>query len=119
MSLTNQVINWLDVFLCYPRAYLLILTLVDYSLSIGRLPHDINVPEFLWNVLLDTPKIKLPWMTKTDLINQTDLTRPDFWCPSYCAPTGPLSVMRRQNDGLNLPSSAGGGLIVGVSKLSH
>lgn len=116
MNLTDRITNWVDVFVYYPRAYLLISTSVDYSLSVGRLPHDNDIPEFLRNILPDTPKITLPWMAKTDLINPTNAAGPDFWCPSYCAPARPLSVIRPQNDGLALPNSMGDGSMVGICK---
>lgn len=108
---TNRIANWVDVFVYYPRAYLLISTSVDYSLSVGRLPHDNDIPDSLRNILPDTPKITLPWMTKTELINPTNAAGPDFWCPSYCAPARPLSIIRPQTDGLALPSSTGGSMV--------
>lgn len=116
MNLTSRITNWMEVFVYYPRAYLLISTSVDYSLSVGRLPHDNDIPEFLRNILPGTPKITLPWMAKTDLINPTNVAGPDFWCPSYCAPARPLSLIRPQNDGLSLPGSAGSGSMVGTCK---
>ncbi|KAL4885413.1 hypothetical protein BJY04DRAFT_230958 [Aspergillus karnatakaensis] len=114
-SPNSRLANWVDVFLCYPRAYLLISTSVDYSLSIGRLPHDNDIPEFLLKTPPDAPKVRLPWMTKTDLINPSDAAGPDFWCPSYCPPGLPLSVIRPQNDGLAYGNLASGS-VLGVSK---
>ncbi|KAL4914577.1 hypothetical protein BDW62DRAFT_219990 [Aspergillus aurantiobrunneus] len=111
LVLNNRLTNWVDVFVYYPRAYLLISTSVDYSLSIGRLPHDNDIPEFLRSASSNTPRVRLPWMTKTDLINPSEGAGPDFWCPSYCAPTRPLSVIRPQNDGLTLPSATSASLV--------
>ncbi|KAL2818058.1 hypothetical protein BJX63DRAFT_384469 [Aspergillus granulosus] len=116
LGVGNRLANWPDVWLCYPRAYLLISTSVDYSLSVGRLPHDNDIPEFLLNTPPDTPKVRLPWMTKTDLINPSDVSGPDFWCPSYCAPARPLSVIRPQNDAMPMPNAIAGGPVAGMSK---
>ncbi|KAJ0421307.1 hypothetical protein BJY00DRAFT_323322 [Aspergillus carlsbadensis] len=112
----NRLANWPDLWVCYPRAYLLISTSVDYSLSVGRLPHDNDIPEFLLNTPPDTPKVRLPWMTKTDLINPSDATGADFWCPSYCAPTRPLSIIRPQTDAMPMPNPILGGPVVGMAK---
>ncbi|KAL5336908.1 hypothetical protein BJX70DRAFT_371452 [Aspergillus crustosus] len=112
MGLNNRVANWVDVFLRHPRVYLLISTSVDYSLSVGRLPHNNDIPEFLLKTPPGTPKVRLPWMTKTDLINPSDTNGMDFWCPSYCPPRRPLSVIRPQNDSLTWPSPVDGDISV-------
>ncbi|KAL2861971.1 hypothetical protein BJX68DRAFT_14041 [Aspergillus pseudodeflectus] len=112
----NRLATWPDLWICYPRAYLLISTSVDYSLSVGRLPHDNDIPEFLLNTPPDTPKVRLPWMTKTDLINPSDATGADFWCPSYCPPTRPLSIIRPQTDAMPMSSAIAGGPLVGMAK---
>ncbi|KAL4789285.1 hypothetical protein BDV19DRAFT_397190 [Aspergillus venezuelensis] len=115
-SSKSRLTDWVDVFICYPRAYLLISTSVDYSLSIGRLPHDNDIPEFIRDGSPGTCSVKLPWMTKTDLVNPSDATEPDFWCPSYCAPARPLSVIRPQNESSGLYTAAGMESMAGLSK---
>lgn len=53
--------NWLDAFLLYPRAYLLISTSVDYSLSVGRLPYDHSLPELVRDISNQFSMSCLPW----------------------------------------------------------
>ncbi|KAL4959274.1 Zn(II)2Cys6 transcription factor [Aspergillus stella-maris] len=115
-SCKSRLTDWVDVFIHYPRAYLLISTSVDYSLSIGRLPHDNDIPEFIRDGSPGTSSVKLPWMTETALVNPSDATEPDFWCPSYCAPARPLSVIRPQNESSSLHTAAGMQLTIGISK---
>ncbi|KAL4928917.1 Zn(II)2Cys6 transcription factor [Aspergillus undulatus] len=112
----SRLNDWVDVFVCFPRSYLLISTSVDYSLSIGRLPHDNDIPEFLRSTAAGAPNARLPWMTITDLVNPSDKSEPDFWCPSYCAPARPLSVIRPQNESLSPHYSKVNGLLGPVSK---
>lgn len=52
---------WLDAFLRYPRAYLLISTSVDYSLAVGRLPYDSALPELVRCIPPIGMGIRLPW----------------------------------------------------------
>jgi hypothetical protein len=57
--------NWGDVFLRFPRAYLLISTSVDYYLSTGRLPSSSCLPEFVRSTLplglTLVFEVELPW----------------------------------------------------------
>ncbi|KAL2848978.1 hypothetical protein BJX68DRAFT_267326 [Aspergillus pseudodeflectus] len=115
--IANCLDNWSDVWLFYPRAYLLISISVDYSLSVGRLPHDSDIPEFLINTP-DSPKVRLPWMTKTDLIHPSDSTGVDFWGPSYCAPAQSLSIIQRLTDVMPMANASADGLIEGSPKRS-
>ncbi|KAL4957086.1 hypothetical protein BDW69DRAFT_201962 [Aspergillus filifer] len=117
-SSKSRISDWVDVFIYYPRAYLLISTSVDYSLSIGRLPHDNDIPEFIRDGSPGTSSVKLPWMTKTDLVNPSEATEHDFWCPSYCAPARPLSVIRPQNESSSRHAAAGMESVIGISKPS-
>lgn len=86
----NRVSDWLDLFLYYPRLYLLISTSVDYGLSVGRLPHDNALPDLLRPKLGDVLKIELPWMVAGDQGESRD-RKSEFWCPSSAAL--PLSVV--------------------------
>lgn len=56
--------SWQDAFIRCPRAYLLISTSVDFSLSIGRLPSASGLPE----IVRDLPSIgviaRLPWSSE-------------------------------------------------------
>jgi hypothetical protein len=116
LGVGNRLANWPDVWLCYPRAYLLISTSVDYSLSVGRLPHDNDIPGFLLNTPPDTPKVRLPWMTKADLINPSDATGADFWCPSYCASARPVSVIRPPTDAIPTSDAVADGSVADMAK---
>ncbi|KAJ5086193.1 Transcription factor [Penicillium argentinense] len=53
--------SWLEAFIRFPRAYLLISTSVDYSLAVGRLPCDGSLPEFVRKSPLTDNLIRLPW----------------------------------------------------------
>ncbi|KAE8308225.1 hypothetical protein BDV41DRAFT_592293 [Aspergillus transmontanensis] len=59
--------GWFDLFLHYPRIYLLISTSTDYSLSSGRLPHENALPEVLRSVASGFLGFQLPWVTKVSL----------------------------------------------------
>ncbi|KAJ1708655.1 hypothetical protein NYO67_9217 [Aspergillus flavus] len=59
--------GWFDLFLHYPRIYLLISTSTDYSLSSGRLPHENALPEVLQSVASGFLGFQLPWVTKVSL----------------------------------------------------
>lgn len=53
--------NWLDAFILCPRAYLLISTSVDYSLSVGRLPYENSLPALVRGISYQFSKSRLPW----------------------------------------------------------
>lgn len=53
--------NWLDAFMLCPRAYLLISTSVDYSLSVGRLPYENSLPELVRGISYQFSMSRLPW----------------------------------------------------------
>ena len=53
--------NWLDAFILCPRAYLLISTSVDYSLSVGRLPYDNSLPALVREMSNQFSMSRLPW----------------------------------------------------------
>ncbi|KAJ5636862.1 Transcription factor [Penicillium longicatenatum] len=53
--------NWLDAFILCPRAYLLISTSVDYSLSVGRLPYDNSLPALVREISNQFSMCRLPW----------------------------------------------------------
>ncbi|KAI9375126.1 hypothetical protein BJX61DRAFT_540151 [Aspergillus egyptiacus] len=59
--LTGRANTWHEAFLRYPRAYLLISTSVDYSLSVGRLPYDAALPELVRCIPPIGIGIQLPW----------------------------------------------------------
>lgn len=52
--------SWLDAFLRYPRAYLLISSTVDYFMSVGRLPQDDSLPDLV-RLISPMGRIRLPW----------------------------------------------------------
>lgn len=61
-----RIRGWIEAFLKYPRAYLLISTCIDYSLATGRLPRDEFLPPLVRgtvSVILGLPK--LPWTIGT------------------------------------------------------
>ncbi|OGM44533.1 hypothetical protein ABOM_006768 [Aspergillus bombycis] len=59
--------GWFDLFIRYPRIYLLIAASTDYSLSSGRLPHENALPEVLRSVASGFLGFQLPWVTKASL----------------------------------------------------
>ncbi|OKP11633.1 hypothetical protein PENSUB_2846 [Penicillium subrubescens] len=65
--------SWLDAFFRCPRAYLLISTSVDYSLSVGRLPYDTSLPALVRDIPAMGSITQLPWTIDTSLTNGTPL----------------------------------------------
>ncbi|PLN86931.1 hypothetical protein BDW42DRAFT_189845 [Aspergillus taichungensis] len=57
----RRAASWHEAFLRHPRAYLLISTSVDYSLSVGRLPYDSALPELVRCIPPIGIGIRLPW----------------------------------------------------------
>ncbi|KAF9890807.1 hypothetical protein FE257_005378 [Aspergillus nanangensis] len=112
-SSDNTVGTWLDLFLYYPRLYLLLSTSVDYSLSIGRLPHDRALPDVLQLQNQQQQgggalKIELPWMSTVALLpSPAEQQQGDrdgtFWCPSEPAGGPPLSAIMPQNVEQTMP----------------
>ncbi|KAF9885681.1 hypothetical protein FE257_012663 [Aspergillus nanangensis] len=73
----RRVNNWHDAFLQNPRAYLLISTTVDYFMSVGRLPQNSALPEFVCT-LSPWGKIRLPWSSeKVQLGRENHQEQPD------------------------------------------
>ncbi|KAJ5601229.1 Transcription factor [Penicillium lagena] len=56
-----RVKSWLDAFIYFPRAYLLISTSVDYSLAVGRLPYEHALPELVRHIPSMGATSRLPW----------------------------------------------------------
>lgn len=57
-----RITGWIDAFLKYPRAYLVLSTCIDHSLATGRLPRNELLPPLMRgtvSVILGLPK--LPW----------------------------------------------------------
>lgn len=65
--------SWLDAFFRCPRAYLLISTSVDYSLSVGRLPYDTSLPALVRDIPAMGSITQLPWTIDTSLTRGTPL----------------------------------------------
>lgn len=65
--------SWLDAFFRCPRAYLLISTSVDYSLSVGRLPYDTSLPALVRDIPAMGSITQLPWTIDTSLTRGTSL----------------------------------------------
>lgn len=61
----RRAASWHEAFLRHPRAYLLISTSVDYSLSVGRLPYDSALPELVRCIPPIGIGIRLPWTMPT------------------------------------------------------
>lgn len=68
--------GWFDLFVHYPRIYLLISTSTDYSLSSGRLPHENALPEVLRSVASGFLGFQLPWVTKVSLESERKAQEP-------------------------------------------
>lgn len=58
--------NWIDAFILWPRAYLLISTSVDLGLAAGRLPSDIALPELVRHIPAMGAEFRLPWTVGGD-----------------------------------------------------
>ncbi|GAB1201946.1 hypothetical protein APSETT445_000544 [Aspergillus pseudonomiae] len=110
---TKHASGWFDLFIRYPRIYLLISTSTDYSLSSGRLPHENGLPEVLRSVASGFLGFQLPWVTKVSLdeterkaqessVRPRDITEVDFIGPSAqlgprtTSQTGPQVYTRQQ-----------------------
>ena len=57
----GRATSWVEAFTLWPRAYLLISTSVDHSLSVGRLPSDIALPELVRHIPAMGADFRLPW----------------------------------------------------------
>ncbi|KAL4895623.1 hypothetical protein BDV59DRAFT_211269 [Aspergillus ambiguus] len=100
----SRLSGWLDLFLYYPRLYLLVSTSVDYSLSVGRLPHDGALPELLRPTQGDSLKIELPWVSSGELKSAADmLGETTFWCPS--SDRLPVSIVMPQDSEMDIVES--------------
>ncbi|KAJ6005224.1 Transcription factor, partial [Penicillium sp. IBT 35674x] len=75
--LPNQIRarNWLDAFILCPRAYLLISTSVDYSLSVGRLPYENSLPTLVRGISNQLSMSRLPW----SLDDKSHTSSPQSW----------------------------------------
>ncbi|KAJ5688516.1 hypothetical protein N7462_002908 [Penicillium macrosclerotiorum] len=71
----SRVKSWLDAFMHYPRAYLLISTSVDYSLAVGRLPYDNSLPASVRDIPTMGMMTRLPWAIDTSVADRR-------YCPS-------------------------------------
>lgn len=58
---SKRAISWLDAFILWPRAYLLISTSVDYSLAVGRLPYINALPKLVRHIPAMGAVFTLPW----------------------------------------------------------
>lgn len=56
-----KVTSWVDAFIVWPRAYLLISSSVDRSLAVGRLPSRQSLPELVRNIPAMGADFRLPW----------------------------------------------------------
>ncbi|KAL5359061.1 hypothetical protein BJX96DRAFT_174018 [Aspergillus floccosus] len=105
----GRLSDWLDLFLYYPRLYLLVSTSVDYSLSVGRLPHDGALPDLLRPKMANSVKIELPWMSSGELKSVMEMSRQlgdgTFWCPS--SDDMPVSVIMPQGGDMYVSESNG------------
>ncbi|KAE8133600.1 hypothetical protein BDV38DRAFT_295991 [Aspergillus pseudotamarii] len=68
--------GWFDLFVHYPRIYLLISTSTDYSLCSGRLPHENALPEVLRSVASGSLGFQLPWVATVPL-DETERKAPE------------------------------------------
>ena len=66
----GRATSWLDAFVVWPRAYLLISTSVDYSLAVGRLPCDTALPELVRHIPAMGTVLTLPWTMKAQPIGK-------------------------------------------------
>ena len=66
----GRATSWLDAFVVWPRAYLLISTSVDYSLAVGRLPCDSALPELVRHIPVMGSVLTLPWTMKAQPVGK-------------------------------------------------
>ena len=66
----GRATSWLDAFVVWPRAYLLISTSVDYSLAVGRLPCDSALPELVRHIPAMGTVLTLPWTMKAQPVGR-------------------------------------------------
>ncbi|KAL5339939.1 hypothetical protein BJX70DRAFT_387586 [Aspergillus crustosus] len=96
--------TWHEAFLRFPRAYLLISTSVDYSLSVGRLPYDNALPELVRSIPPIGLGIRLPWT----------INNPQHEIPSHRRLTRVDS-----NPYLTTPATPGSASAAGTEQMSH
>ncbi|KAJ5718840.1 uncharacterized protein N7483_009922 [Penicillium malachiteum] len=72
---TSRATNWLEAYIRCPRAYLLISTSVDYSLSVGRLPGGNSLPSLVREIASMCSMAQLPWTVQSKPFNKTHVTR--------------------------------------------
>ncbi|KAJ5718949.1 hypothetical protein N7493_007404 [Penicillium malachiteum] len=72
---SSRATNWLEAYMRCPRAYLLISTCVDYSLSVGRLPGGNTLPSLVREIASMCSMAQLPWTAQSKPLNNTHITR--------------------------------------------
>ncbi|KAJ5106104.1 hypothetical protein N7456_002779 [Penicillium angulare] len=76
--------NWLEAFSRCPRAYLLISTCVDHSLSVGCLPYIGSLPTLVHEIPTMFSMVHLPWIVQSNClelshrVNQSPPPRSEF-----------------------------------------
>lgn len=69
----RRVKGWVDAFMKYPRAYLVISSCIDHSLATGRLPRDELLPPLIrGSVFMILGRPKLPWTITAPTNSSTD-----------------------------------------------
>ncbi|KAG2413185.1 hypothetical protein HFD88_002374 [Aspergillus terreus] len=69
----RRVKGWVDAFVKYPRAYLVISSCIDHSLATGRLPRDELLPPLIrGSVFMILGRPKLPWTITAPTNSNTD-----------------------------------------------
>ncbi|KAJ5697120.1 hypothetical protein N7488_010804 [Penicillium malachiteum] len=72
---SSRATNWLEAYMRCPRAYLLISTCVDYSLSVGRLPGGSSLPSLVREIASMCSMAQLPWTVQSKPLNNMHVTR--------------------------------------------
>ncbi|KAJ6007889.1 hypothetical protein N7540_011865 [Penicillium herquei] len=72
----RRIKTWHDAFLNHTRAYLLIITTVDYFMSVGRLPEEKYLPELVC-FMPPLDRIKLPWTLQPPRITEESSESPE------------------------------------------
>ncbi|KAL4865000.1 hypothetical protein BDV12DRAFT_211283 [Aspergillus spectabilis] len=103
-SSAGRINTWHEAFLRFPRAYLLISTSVDYSLSVGRLPYDNALPELVRSIPPIGFGIRLPWT-----INN----------PQVQIPTSRRLTRADSNPYLQTAATPGSTSVTGTEQTSH
>ncbi|CRG91809.1 Leptin receptor [Talaromyces islandicus] len=77
-ALESRATSWDEAYLRYPRAYLYISQSVEYSLSVGRLPTEVALPEQVRHVPSIVLGTRLPWAIQSSPARHALTEKPHY-----------------------------------------